>query len=548
MNAPAIGIGYSLWLRLRWVMAGMFVYMAVVAIAVQLSPYPQAALGALALSAVVAHLLTVFTLGPVDLGVRGSGFPKNMMVLPVRTRALVGWPMIYAATTMALLWVLLTTLILIPAGVRPPIVWPAVVAAVATAWLQAIGWSPFPSPFVRVPVLALALTPLSLLVTWAYMYLEGHHVSIAIVAASLAWMFVAYVFAIHGLARARSGSEGDWLRMFMALLAARIKESRRQARVSRPPFHSAFTAQLWHEFRRNAVTLPIMMSFVSLPMLAIVLPGTIDGDASRNLLFSSVTITPAMLGLGMLLGLFILLSGLYGAGMGKFDVWGKEEIPAFFAIRPMSTQQFVIAKMTGAGLGALAAWILLLVLVSIWAIVEASQLNPNQSLVRGALAQASARHRVAFVLIALGLFTMAWRDLVIGMWVTLTGRKWLPIAFGLLSMVLFAIACLVGHWLYHHREYIPQLQTYLPWLLGTLLLLKLALAGWMIRKLQRLGLASPEVIRNSLLTWMAVGVFLMALTACFVPVTPTLAIGICLAVPLVRIAAAPIALRWNRHR
>jgi hypothetical protein len=548
MNAPAVGIGYSLWLRLRWVMAGMFAYMAVLAVIVQLYPMPEFAAAAIALTAVVAHLLTVFTLGPVDLGVRGSGFPKNMMVLPVRTRSLVWWPMIYGAATMALLWILVTTLILLPAGVSPPIVWPAVVAAVATAWLQAVGWSPFPSPFVRVPILALALTPLSLLVTCAYMYLECHYVSIAIVAASLAWIFVAYIFAIHGLARARTGSEGEWLRTFVTRIVAHRQKQRSQANFMRPPFRSAFTAQLWHEFRRNAITLPIMMSFVSLPMLAIVLPATIDSDPSRNLLFSSVTVTPAMLGLGMLVGLYILLSGLYGAGMGKIDVWGKEQIPGFFAIRPMSTPQLVIAKMIGAGVGALVAWILLLVLLTIWAIVEASQLNPNQSIVHGALAQASTRNVAAFVLVTLGLFAMAWRDLVVGMWVSLAGRKWLPIAFGILSMVLFAMACFAGNWLYRHGEYLPKLLTYLPWLLGMLLLLKLAVATWTIRELQRLGLTSPAVIRNSLLVWTAVGVCLLALAACFVHVTPTVAIGILLAVPLVRIAGAPLALRWNRHR
>src|SRR5262245_11726786 len=138
-NNAAIGIGYSLWLRLRWLMAATFAYMAVLSLAVQLFGCPQAAAGAFPLAAIVAHVLTVFTLGPVDLGVRGSGFPKSMFVLPQRTRSLVYWPMIYAAATIVFLWVLLTTLILNPAGLNTPIVWPAVVAATSTAWLQAIG-------------------------------------------------------------------------------------------------------------------------------------------------------------------------------------------------------------------------------------------------------------------------------------------------------------------------------------------------------------------------------------------------------------------------
>jgi hypothetical protein len=250
----------------------------------------------------------------------------------------------------------------------------------------------------------------------------------------------------------------------------------------------------------------------------------------------------------MLVGLFVLLCGLYGAGMGKFDIWGKEQIPAFFAIRPMSTPRFVVVKMLGATLSALIAWSLLLLLVSIWATVEASQLNPNQSIVRAAFAQASLRDCVAFALIAVGMLAYASRNLVIGMWVSLAGRKVLAMAIGFLCMLLFAVAGLAGHWLYHHREYVPDVLTYLPWLFGALLLVRLALASWVVHELRRRALASPKAIWRVFGIWAALCGVLATITYCFVNLTPLTAMGIMMAVPIVRIVAAPLCLHWNRHR
>jgi hypothetical protein len=399
-----------------------------------------------------------------------------------------------------------------------------------------------------VPALAFALAPLSLVVTWAHMYLASHHVSVAIAAASLIWTLVAYIFAIQGLSRARAGNDGEWLRTFTDRLAQRSQAWLHWPFGKRSRFRSASTAQLWHEFRRNAIALPLMLSFVSLPMMALILPASIDADASRNLMFSSATLTPPMLGLVILVSLFILLSGLYGASMGKFDIWGKEQIPAFFAIRPMSSPQFVLVKMAGAALGSLFSWSWFVILFLTWAAVEASSLNPNQSLVRTSLAQATLRDFSIFGLALLGLLAMSCRDLVVGMWTTLLGRKWFTIAIGFAFMALFGLAGFAGQWFYRHREYLPTLLTYLPWLLAVLLLLKLVLSGWIIRELHRRHLASRKSIRDALAVWATACAVLVAIVYCFVTVTPTIALGVVLSVPLARIAAAPLALHFNRHR
>jgi hypothetical protein len=395
----------------------------------------------------------------------------------------------------------------------------------------------------------LALTPLSLLVTWAYMDLEGQHVTIAIVVGSLMWLSVAYTFANQGLSRARAGSDGgEWLRTLMARFAARRQKHCNRAVDQRSYFRSAFGAQLWHEFRRNAIALPLMLSFISLPMMALILPASIDADASRNLMFNSVTLSPPMIGLVALVCSFVFLSGLYGATMGKFDIWGKEQIPAFFAIRPMTTPRFVLVKMAAVTIAAFFGWCWFLVLLLTWAAVEASPLNPNESIVRSALAGATLRDIAILGLSLFGLLALSCRDLAIGMWTTLMGRKWIATAIGFTCMILFGIAAVAGQWFYRHREYLPDLLTYLPWLLGMLMFVKLGTAAWLLRILERRGLTSGKTIQKSLVAWSAACAVLIAISFCFINITPTIVLSIVMAVPLVRVAAASLALDWNRHR
>ena len=206
MNSPPLAIGYMLWLRLRWGLAATVLYLLALAVAVQLVPDAgePVVLAVLLLIASVTHMLQVFTLGPADLGALRSGYPANMFALPMPTRALVGWPMLYGAVVHVSLWFVIVRFVLVPAGFSPPVWWPAAVIAAFTAWVQAIGWSPFPIPFARVPVMAVAMVPVVLLGMWAGVYLESGIVSVLVFAGTAIWIACAYMFAIHGLSRARA--------------------------------------------------------------------------------------------------------------------------------------------------------------------------------------------------------------------------------------------------------------------------------------------------------------------------------------------------------
>ena len=106
LNSPAVGIGYMLWLRVRWVLTAMALIVAVLAIAIQVFPSAEEAvlLGVFWLALPGAPLLTYLSFGPTDLGVRGSGFPRDMLVLPLRTRSLVGLPMLIGVVISVVLY------------------------------------------------------------------------------------------------------------------------------------------------------------------------------------------------------------------------------------------------------------------------------------------------------------------------------------------------------------------------------------------------------------------------------------------------------------
>src|SRR5262245_728087 len=156
MNA-ALGITYPLWLKTRWIVGGMLIYIALTVIVSRVELFAeareQAVCGALLPLIAMAWILNALIFSPADLGAKGSAFPTHMLVLPVRTRALVGWPMVYGAALITSLWLLLAVSLLIPAGIPVRLILPAAILMAVTTWTQAIAFSPFPSAFARIPAL-----------------------------------------------------------------------------------------------------------------------------------------------------------------------------------------------------------------------------------------------------------------------------------------------------------------------------------------------------------------------------------------------------------
>src|SRR5207244_1622177 len=120
MRTPALALGWELWARHRWGLSIIGVGTLVAASLIQVLPADGARLigelGPLAAIFVYLYALSIFVYAEGTLGGKAAGFPSRLFALPMRTRWLVAWPMLYGMIATALMWIGLMRLIMIPSG------------------------------------------------------------------------------------------------------------------------------------------------------------------------------------------------------------------------------------------------------------------------------------------------------------------------------------------------------------------------------------------------------------------------------------------------
>src|SRR3989442_5816800 len=150
MHSPALAMGWEFRRRHLWALIAMTGFLLALA-AIKLlflepmapvrldPPDGRAAVVITPLTATYFYLLAAFSFGLAgDLGARPSIYPARMFALPVRTAALVGWPMLHGTAAVAIL-VLRTPLSARgPGGIELPLIWPALLAAVFLACAPAL--------------------------------------------------------------------------------------------------------------------------------------------------------------------------------------------------------------------------------------------------------------------------------------------------------------------------------------------------------------------------------------------------------------------------
>ena len=117
---------------------------------------------------------------------------------------------------------------------------------------------------------------------------------------------------------------------------------------------------------------------------------------------------------------------------------------------------------------------------------------------------------------------------------------------GLLAVFAF------GAWLANSprgRQFSAEM---LPWLAGGVVALKGVAAVCSLRALKHRRLLPPRVLWGALAAWLVFAVGLFSMLCWLLPGGRTLVsvivLGIALLLPLTRLALAPLALAWNRHR
>ena len=538
--APGWGLGWQLWRRHRWGFAADAAWLALLALVANLLPavWRRPEVGqnlAHAAAAVFIHLLAVFTYGfEIDMSAKQSGFPPRMFTLPLSTRRLVAWPVSLGLLATTAAWLTVALGILRPCGVDAPLALPAAATAAALLAIQAVSWTPFEFGWARVLV-----TVALLLALLAPLLISLLGVS----AAPLEFVYLAllpclYGGAVAGVSRARRGDayQWRWCQAAVRLVSAMAPERR-------APFASAAQAQLWFECRRHAGQLPFFLLILLIPIGLISILDVRELHAPAH----------GLRVVGIVLGVPAFLAGILSAGLGKHDFSAKTfGMPAFLATRPISAGGFVAAKFKMAAVSALVAWLLTLLFPAIWLLAPGNAAYVKQVFAAAAVSFGPAKLAAIVALAAVGLPALIWRKLVDGMWATMTGRAWIATVCGiLLGLLVVGVAIPLGLTLQFFPEYRPLAWRLVPWLIAAAVAAKSIAAVILLRKLWRSQFVARPAFGPCLALWCATTAALAAALFALAPAGASVWMPLAsavLVVPLNRLAAAPLALNWNRHR
>jgi hypothetical protein len=297
-------------------------------------------------------------------------------------------------------------------------------------------------------------------------------------------------------------------------------------------FASPSRAQLWFEWRQHGWTLPAMVGMVVPAELLLLFIPSSNGSPTVLLTLFFVIVTPVLL-------------ATFAAGALATPM-------SFAAIRPLTTASLVAAKLKMSILSTLAAWAVLLALVAL--ALEWS--GRADAVIQRALAVMEVTGPVRFATVAVLLIGAAiavtWTHLVQSLCIGLSGRPWL-----IRSTVLVALTSLVAlgpalDWLWHRADVLSAIWHRLPWILAALVLVKATAASAIAARLQRRRLLTDRALIGAALCWFITVAALYGVQVWLAasPLVPRyyLAVWAILPVPLARIAAAPLALAWSRHR
>jgi hypothetical protein len=575
MRSPALAMAWELWGRNRpgitAVLLGVvgFALLGVV-LGVSLEPSRARAVPVFVWSVILfavayLYLISITLYGEIRTGAFFSAFPARMFTLPVRTSLLVFGPMFFGVTALVFLWFACALLIWLPAGADVQW-WVLPLLAVALAWFQAVCWAVPGPPLAKVlaacvifPAVKFALEMMALAVAW-FGYEQPRLDREALIAARILTLTIfcttflplAYAVAVWGVARDRRGTYQGW-----SWFERMIEHARGWLPKRRGRFASGAHAQLWYEWRRKGLILP-MFPFCFLLFVTVVVAPFVRAQE----LFTLVVVLACMVP---------IVAFFVGYGLGKTAFWGGDlSFTSLQATRPLSSAALAMAKLHLAALSALATWGLLLLAIPLWLVLlgrlgeMAAVLEPYFR----AFATLGLSPFQVYVLAAIGFFglwALTWGQLVAGLCLSLTGRAWVVNGAVAFYIVLESGFFVMGQWVYARPDEFESVVTMLSWCLGGLAGVKLLGAGWALAAAQRRGLWEWRSLAIVLGLWIFGVSCLLTLLYRLVPaeglplaaeVGPNvnrlpvhlLALAAVLALPLVRLSAAPLALAWNRHR
>jgi len=544
MRSPAAAIAWEFRQRHRWGLLALVVYLLVLAtiklvvlaraISIHLdTPESFAFVVVVPLTATFTYFLAVFTYGlDGDLAARQSMYPARMFTRPVSTSGLAGWPMLYGAVAMMLLWLATRMFALWPSAIAVPIIWPALLAASLLAWTQALTWMPYPLPGVRIILTVIWLGTIDAIALLA-LHFEAHE-------SVMVWFLapqvpLAYLTARFAVGRARRGDVPDWRGAFAWLTRIARIQSRR-----RDHFRSAASAQAWFEWRRNGRSLPAWVAIL-LPFELMLLWAAGGAPDLVFLMLFIVLITPPFLAT---FAAATVSKSSPGAG-------ASYSMTPFISTRPLTNGEIIGAKLKMTILTTIAAWLLVLIATPIALKLSGASVVVLERWHRLNEVVGTPRAVVMLLLILLACIGATWKQLVQSLYIGLTGRESLIKGVVFLALVILFLIGPLAQWIVD-SGHVGELWSALPLIFAVLVSFKIIAATWIAVRLYSGRLLSDRALVMGAAFW-CVTVFALYGVLVWLFDTPhfphyLLMLLAILAIPLARLSAAPLALAWNRHR
>lgn len=545
MRSPAVALAWEFRQRHRWGLIAVAGYLLVVAIIKLLILDPGqlvelddahsfAAVVVVPLTVTFTYFLAVFSFGHSgDLAARQSIYPTRLFTLPVTSAALAGWPMVYGAAAVAILWLATRLLAVWPSGMEVPVIWPALLAASLLAWTQALVWMPYGLPGLRVIVAMLWLATLDAVVMLALHFKIPEPIMVAFLAPQIPLAFLAARFAV---ARARRGDVPDWRETFALLGQITDVLPRRRKNFSSPD-----RAQTWFEWRRYGRALPAMVGLL-LPFELALLVAVSDTPALVFLILFIVLFTPP----------FMAAFAAATVSRPNPDALDSYSVTPFIATRPLSDAALIGAKLRATIWSVTAAWLLVLIALTLTLLL--SDTWPTLTERARLLSKVVGMPRVVVVLLLLllGLIVATWKQLVQSLYIGLSGREWLIRANAFFLLAFLVVFGPLADWIFENSDVRAALWDALPLILAILVAVKMSAASLVAVRLYRSRLLTDRALVTGAAVWLVAvlalfGVLVWLLSTPFFP-RYVLALLAILPTPLARLSAAPLALAWNRHR
>lgn len=482
-----------------------------------------------------------------------GGFPTRLFHLPVGTGRLVATPMLCGAAWVTVAYLACALLLLRPLGHHPPMVWPCLYLVSGMALFQTTVWTLASRPACRLFVLGSGVACLATawmfflpdiyagtLSDWGYSGDPDRFMAGMLIALALSGP-LAFLVSRNRIDAQRHRHSPRPERGILRALRPAVEFRRRFTTPFRSPDHALF----WHEFRRTGWILP---GAVLVLLVMTGLPTALGGDESGRVTAGVVTamvVAP------------VVLAMMVGCGLAKPDFWSTTlRLSSFQAALPVTSGQWVRAKLLSAFVSASITWLLTLLSGFLW-VAWFGNLTALEVWWYGIRFYYSPGERLLLALLGLAAgILLTWRFLVSGLHSGLSGRVWLRRLSDALTAGLLALA--FGFALRHgdseaqafpmHR--LRPWMELLPFCLPALVIAKMSVAAvaWDRVCAQR-KLPTASIVR-AWIAWLLGVAVLSALVVLLCTNTVwlrnLLLLGAILALPLARTAMAILALAGNR--